>query len=189
MAGPFDDLDPEEPRDFAPPPRPTPTTTPGEVSRAAREGSRDAREGARTAGRSDPGGVRAFSRGAARRCPRCGGGRLFESWFRIKRRCPRCGLRLEREEGGFLGAMTINYAVTAIVWLAVLIVWLVIDLPDVNVLWLTITSIAVAIVVPLLFWPFSKTIWAVVDYLVYRTDPEYASREAADRASGNGGRA
>lgn len=85
--------------------------------------------------------------------------------------------------------MTINYAVTAIVWAAVLIVWLVIDLPDVNVLWLTITSIGVAIVVPLLFWPFSKTIWAAVDYLVYRTDPEYGSREAADRASGNGGRA
>jgi hypothetical protein len=42
--------------------------------------------------------------------------------------------------------------------------------------------------VPLLFWPFSKTIWASVDYLVWRTDTEYESREAADRASGNGGR-
>ena len=85
--------------------------------------------------------------------------------------------------------MTINYAVTAVVWLTLLIVWLIVDLPDVHVLWLTIASIGVAIVIPLLFWPFSKTIWAAVDYLVYRTDPEYASWEAADRASGNGGRA
>ena len=37
--------------------------------------------------------------------------RLFTSWFRIRDRCPRCGLRLEREEGGFLGAMTMNYIV------------------------------------------------------------------------------
>lgn len=85
--------------------------------------------------------------------------------------------------------MTINYAVTAAVWLTVLIVWLIVDLPDVHVLWLTLASIGVAIVVPLLIWPFSKTLWAAVDYLVYRTDPEYSSREAADRASGNGGRA
>jgi hypothetical protein len=41
--------------------------------------------------------------------------------------------------------------------------------------------------VPLLFWPISKTIWASVDYLIYRSSPDYASREAANRASGNGG--
>jgi len=181
MAGPFDDLDPDD----------VPSIPAETFDRSARTSPERASAGAsRTRRRSDePGGVNAFARGATRRCPRCGGGRLFETWFRIRKRCPRCGLRLEREEGGFLGAMTINYAVTAIVWAAVLIVWLVIDLPDVNVLWLTITSIGVAIVVPLLFWPFSKTIWAAVDYLVYRTDPEYGSREAADRASGNGGRA
>ena len=40
----------------------------------------------------------------------------------------------------------------------------------------------------MLFWPFSKTIWASVDYFVYRTSPDYISREAADHASGNGGR-
>ena len=83
--------------------------------------------------------------------------------------------------------MTLNYIATAMIWFALLIVWLVVDLPDVHVLQLTLASIGVAIVVPLLFWPFSKTIWAVVDYLVYRSDPDYASHDAADRASGNGG--
>jgi uncharacterized protein (DUF983 family) len=135
-----------------------------------------------------PGGFTVFLRGATKRCPRCGSGRLFTSWFKIRDRCPRCGLRLEREEGGFLGAMTINYMVTALVWLAVLVVWLVVDLPDLHVPALTITSIAIAALVPLFFWPFSKTIWASVDYLIYRTSPDYGSREAADRASGNGGR-
>jgi len=84
--------------------------------------------------------------------------------------------------------MTINYMVTALVWLVVLVAWLVLDLPDLHVPALTITSIAIAALVPLLIWPFSKTIWASVDYLIYRTSPDYGSREAADRASGNGGR-
>jgi uncharacterized protein (DUF983 family) len=179
MPGPFDDLDPDEA-----PSLPSETATPRGPS-SARAERPTTRAGRR---RNEPGAVTAFARGATRRCPRCGGGRLFETWFRIRTRCPRCGLRLEREEGGFLGAMTINYAVTAVAWVALLIVWLVVDLPDVHVPRLTIASIAVAVFVPLLFWPFSKTIWASVDFLVYRTDPEYASREAADRASGNGGR-
>lgn len=84
--------------------------------------------------------------------------------------------------------MTINYVVTAVVSLIVMIVWLVLDLPDVQVLRLTIAAIVVTLIVPLLFWSFSKTIWAAVDFLVYRSDPGYASVDAADRASGNGGR-
>ena len=92
-----------------------------------------------------------------------------------------CGLRLEREEGGFLGAVTINYVVTAGVWVVLLVVWLVVGLPDLHVAALTIASLAVAGLFPLLFWPFSKTIWASVDYLIYRTSPDYGSREYSVR--------
>ena len=84
--------------------------------------------------------------------------------------------------------MVLSYVATALVWLTLLVVWLVIDLPDLHVAALTIASIAVAALFPLLFWPFSKTIWAGVDYLVDRTSPDYEDREAADRAAGNGGR-
>lgn len=138
--------------------------------------------------RGEPGATKAFLRGATKRCPRCGAGGLFSSWFRIREKCPRCGLRLEREEGGFLGAITLNYIATAVAWVALLVIWLIVDLPDLHVAALTIASLAVAVLVPLLFWPFSKTIWCAVDYLIYRTSPDYGSREAADRASGNGGR-
>ena len=95
----------------------------------------------------------------------------------------------ERVMEPFLGAMVVSYGVTAAVWVVLLVVWLVVDLPDVHVLALTLVSIGVAVVVPLLFWPTSKAIWAAVDYLVYRTDPGYPSTEAADRSGGNGGRA
>ena len=132
--------------------------------------------------------TRALLRGARKRCPRCGERDTFVSWFQARTSCPRCDLRFEKEEGGFLGAMTLNYLFTAVVWLVVLVVWLAMDLPDLHVPALTVTSIAIAALVPLLFWPFSKTIWASVDFLIYRTSPDYGSREAADRSSGNGGR-
>jgi hypothetical protein len=83
--------------------------------------------------------------------------------------------------------MTINYAVTAAVWLVVFVTWLALDLPDVRVAALTIVSLGVAGLVPLLFFPFAKTIWAAVDYLVYRSTPEYA-RDAAERSPSDGGR-
>lgn len=143
---------------------------------------------AATRGPQRTGALTVLLRGCTRRCPRCGSGHLFERWFTIRARCPRCGLRLEREEGGFLGAMTVNYAVTTLVWLGFLAVWLAVDLPDVQVGSLTIASIVLVAVVPLAFYPFAKTIWASVDFLVYRSDPSYAAKDAADRASGNGGR-
>jgi uncharacterized protein (DUF983 family) len=136
----------------------------------------------------EPGGITILLRALTRRCPRCGGGGLFERWLRIRDRCPTCALRLEREEGGFLGGMVINYAVTAAVWLVVFVVWLTLDLPDVHVAALTVVSIGIAVLVPLAFYPFSKTLWAAVDYLVYRSTPEYRTRDAGERASGNGGR-
>jgi len=146
-----------------------------------------AREGGSPPGR-DPSATRAMLRGLAKRCPRCGDRRVFVHWLKVAERCPRCGLRMEREEGGFLGAMTINYAVTTLVWVALLIVWLAIDLPKVSVLPLTVASVILVGVLPLVLYPFSKTTWAAIDYLVFRSDPDYASRDASDRSSGNGGR-
>lgn len=138
--------------------------------------------------RDHVGAVRVLMRGLRRRCPRCGDGGLFDGPLSIRAECPTCGLRLEREEGGFLGAMTLNFALTTLVWIVVLVVWLILDLPDVHVAALTITSLVLVGIFPLVFWRTSKTVWAGVDFLVYRSDPSYASQEAAHRATGNGGR-
>jgi uncharacterized protein (DUF983 family) len=135
----------------------------------------------------EPSAARAILRGLARRCPRCGSGGLFRGWLRIRERCPRCGLRLEREEGGFLGAMTINYLVTVLVWVVLLVAWLVVDLPHVHVAALTVASIALVGIFPIIYFPFAKTTWTAIDYLVYRSSPDYATRDASERASGNGG--
>jgi uncharacterized protein (DUF983 family) len=50
------------------------------------------------------------------RCPYCGRGKLFRGVFRMFLRCPECGLSYFPEQGYYLGAMIINYAVvTAVV--------------------------------------------------------------------------
>ncbi len=136
----------------------------------------------------EPSAVCALLRGLAKRCPRCGERELFVHWLKIRDRCTRCRLRLEREEGGFLGAMTINYSITTLAWVAFLVIWLMVDLPGVRVVPLTVASVVLVGVFPLAFYPFSKTIWAAVDYLVFRSSPDYASEDPADRAPGNGGR-
>ncbi len=57
-----------------------------------------------------------ITRGLANRCPNCGGRTLFKAGtlFELDRACRDCGLKLEKDEGFFLGAMAINYGVTCI---------------------------------------------------------------------------
>jgi len=65
-------------------------------------------------------------RGLSNCCPNCGGKTLFkrETLFELNRECPECGMRFEKEEGFFLGAMALNYAVTCICLLSpVAILW------------------------------------------------------------------
>jgi hypothetical protein len=90
-------------------------------------------------------------------------------------RCPACDLRFEREEGGFLGAMTLNYVASMLLWVAMLVVVLVFTVPDVPVVPLLVASVVVLAIVPLWFFPRSKTLWAAVEFLVHRGDPDYRS--------------
>ncbi len=57
-----------------------------------------------------------IARGLANRCPNCGGHTLFKAGtlFELDRACRQCGLKLEKDEGFFLGAMAINYGVTCV---------------------------------------------------------------------------
>jgi uncharacterized protein (DUF983 family) len=126
------------------------------------------------------GATTALVRGFRKRCPRCGDRDTFVSWFQPKRTCPRCELRFAKEEGGFLGAMTLNYLVAIGLWLVVLIVGVVMTVPDVPVVPLMLLSAVVLIGVPLWFYPRSKMIWAAVEFLVLQGEPEYRPPVARD---------
>lgn len=45
------------------------------------------------------------------RCPRCRRGRIFVSLWRMAPECSVCGLRYEREQGYFTGAMYVSYVI------------------------------------------------------------------------------
>src|SRR5699024_9639174 len=53
-------------------------------------------------------------RGLRRRCPRCGGGQVFENRWLLAERCPVCGLQFMREPGFRLGAWFLNYLFVAV---------------------------------------------------------------------------
>jgi uncharacterized protein (DUF983 family) len=117
--------------------------------------------------------TRALVRGVRKRCPRCGERDTFVGWFQLRVDCPRCALRFQREEGGFLGAMTINYVVAIGIWFIVLGIGVALTVPDVPVVPLLAVSAVILIAVPLWFYPRSKMLWAAVEFLVHRSDPDY----------------
>lgn len=102
-------------------------------------------------------------RSLRRRCPVCGEGRQFTLWFRMQTRCRRCGLRFERIEGHWLGAIGINTIVSFGVLLVALVVGLVATFPEFPIAQLVTINVAVAVTAPLLFWPFSRMVWTAID--------------------------
>ena len=114
-----------------------------------------------------------LGRALLRRCPRCGEKRVFETWFRLSERCPRCGLVMQRGDGAFLGSLSLNYGVTGAAFIALLVTWLILDLPHLHFVPLLVSSFAVCIIVPLVFYPFAKTIWSAIDLMLHENDPDY----------------
>jgi uncharacterized protein (DUF983 family) len=106
---------------------------------------------------------RLWWRGITRRCPVCGQGHLFRHWFRMIEVCPRCGLRFERTEGHWTGDLGINTIVSFGALLVTLLGGFLLTYPDVPAVPLLVASFGVAIVAPVLFFPFSKTIWLAID--------------------------
>jgi uncharacterized protein (DUF983 family) len=111
-------------------------------------------------------------RGATKRCARCGGGHLFDGWFTIAERCPKCSLRFEREEGYWAGALAINIGLTAAVFVIVFVVGIALTAPHIPVIELLAVLVPLMIIVPIVAYPFSKTVWVAVDRaLLQHLDP------------------
>ncbi len=102
-------------------------------------------------------------RGLTHRCPNCGEKKLFQpgTLFTLNRECPICGLKIERDEGGFLAAMSLNYGVTLVGFLSpVALLW------HFGVLGGTTAAVLAgvgAVVVPLLLYRPSRC-WGLANY-------------------------
>ena len=111
-----------------------------------------------------PGTGKLFLRGALKHCPRCGSGHLFRRYFTMKEDCPRCGLHFEREQGYWVGALAVNIAIVMAIFIVTFVVIMVLTVPDIPVG----TSLAILVPImlfgPIVFYPFSKTLWMAIDY-------------------------
>ena len=106
-------------------------------------------------------------RGAGRalllRCPRCGQGKVFRRFVLMNRDCPSCDLGFDRGDGYWLGSMMFNMAFAMGTVIVVFLLVLLLTSPDPN--WdLTIILVVVsALLSPLLFFPFSRTLWIAAE--------------------------
>ncbi len=106
------------------------------------------------------------ARGMTLCCPNCGARSLFrdDRFFVLNRECPECGLRLERDEGGFLGAMSLNYGVTVVGFLVPVLVLYLTDVLSGRTA--SIVAGVGAVAVPLVLYRFSRSWWLMNYYLV-----------------------
>lgn len=122
-------------------------------------------------------------RAFARRCPRCGESGAFVSWSRTHDWCPACGFAFEREPGYWVGAMIINTTVTFALFVVVLVGGMVLTWPDVPWTPLFVATVLLMLVVPIAFYPWSKSVWMAVELSYHQLEPEERAAAAA-RASG-----
>jgi uncharacterized protein (DUF983 family) len=110
--------------------------------------------------------------GFTRRCPRCGSGHLFRRYFNIVPDCPRCGLHFEREAGYWSGALAINIIVVGGCFAVVFVAALALTIPAVPVVPLLVLFVPIVVLGPIVYYPFSKTVWMAVDRaILQRLDP------------------
>jgi uncharacterized protein (DUF983 family) len=127
----------------------------------------------------DPGRGKVLWWGATRRCARCGSGHLFRHYLQMVPDCPRCGLHFEREHGYFAGALAINIMAVGGLFAILFVTLLAITIPDVPVLPIILILLPVAALGPIVYYPFSKTVWVAVDRaFLQRLDPN----ERTDRS-------
>lgn len=124
---------------------------------------------------------RILARGIANRCPNCGAHKLFKegTLFELNAECPDCGLRIERDEGFFLGSMSLNYGVTLVCFLTpVLCLYLLGALSGTAA---AIIAGVGAIVFPMLFYRSSRSWWLMSYYFFL---PHHLPANRGDIAAG-----
>lgn len=106
-------------------------------------------------------------RALTRRCPVCGGRKIFSSFYTLKERCPTCGYRFERESGYWVSAIIVNTAVTFALFGIFFVTTLIVMYPDVSWGPVLIVGAVVNLLFPVFFFPFSKTLLMAFDLWVH----------------------
>jgi uncharacterized protein (DUF983 family) len=124
-----------------------------------------------------------FWRALLLRCPVCGNGGIFQSWFKLQERCPTCAFVYARGEHGYqLGSMALGLVIPMLIWILVFLGILLATWPNPPWFWLQWGSIAFMIVFPILFYPVSHTLAIALDLLV-RPPDQREGREGSGESS------
>lgn len=131
-----------------------------------------------------PSTARMVGRAILLRCPRCGSGGQFRYWVKRADHCPGCGYTLDRENDSFFGAFLINLCVTFAALFGLLIAMVIFEAAErpLPVVPLIGVGLFIAVILPLLFYPFAFTLWVIIDL---HSDPLRMSEivDAADRVA------
>ncbi len=94
-------------------------------------------------------------------CPQCNEGKVFSNILKMHSKCQVCGLSFEKESGYFLGAMSVGYAIGALLVIPVFL-YLFLNRYD---FWITlgVSSLQIIIQAPILF-RLSRISWIYIDH-------------------------
>ncbi len=107
-----------------------------------------------------------IARGLRNCCPNCGGRTLFQEGrlFDIADSCRACGLKIEKDDGFFLGAMSLNYGVVVFGYLApVALLWYAGVLGNRTAV---VLALAGAVVLPIVLYRSSRS-WQLMSYYFF----------------------
>jgi uncharacterized protein (DUF983 family) len=97
------------------------------------------------------------------RCPMCGQGKLFRNWFGMHPACSHCGTSFVREPGFYLGSIYFNYGLTALITAVAYPAMMFNGVPD---KYLVPATLAFALLFPLWFFRYARSLWLGFDQYV-----------------------
>lgn len=104
-----------------------------------------------------------LGRAALKHCPFCGHGHLFRHWVSMVDACPGCGLRFRRIDGQWLGSWFLNIIAAQTAVALVLVIGVAVSFPDPDMVAIGGLGLLAACLVPVGFFPFSRTLWTAID--------------------------
>src|SRR6185295_9773973 len=96
-----------------------------------------------------------LGRSLRRLCPSCGGDKVFIGLLQVKERCASCGFNCRPEGGYYLGAIYLNYGLTAVLALGLGFGLILAGRPTVGL----VLALSVGLLFPVLFFQLSRSLW------------------------------
>lgn len=122
-----------------------------------------------------------LARALRRRCPVCGSRGISAHVANVERVCPECSLDLERQVGSFIGGIGLNTIISFAALLAVIVGGFVATGGEASVTRILLPALAVALVVPLVFYARSRLLWVALELVWWPLTAD--ERDAARRST------